>query len=386
MQKVRFVQRVRRPDGSVSLYFRRADYREGPLVAPDGTPELQEEVDAILRRLAAAEVAAVPRAGTVGAMLKRYNKSADFLALARSTQRGYQRLIDEIDADAGDVRLGEITAQWVRDMRDAWAPRGYKATNDRLQVLKNALADAIDDERIPSDPFARLKKARRPHDAEEAHPIWDEAVTAAAIELAIALKAPGLARAIGLARWGGFRRGTVCKIPISARVIGHDDQGRPHRRLLWTTEKKKVLADKPEDARLTALLARTDALAGQGKVAPFTIAYNRRGEPWKERQLNQAMDRLTARLVLVGKAPGTINAEGVASSTLTIHGLRHSRGVELALAGASDGEIMSQLDHATDRAAKIYRRQADRRKMADSAQRRVDGVVKLRNRKALGWA
>lgn len=48
------------------------------------------------------------------------------------------------------------------------------------------------------------------------------------------------------------------------------------------------------------------------------------------------------------------------------------------MAGGSDAEIMSQLEHATDRAAKIYRRQADRRRMADGAQDRVDKGVSLR--------
>lgn len=50
----------------------------------------------------------------------------------------------------------------------------------------------------------------------------------------------------------------------------------------------------------------------------------------------------------------------------------------MALAGASDAEIMSQLEHARPYAAKIYRQQADRRKMADSAQDRIDQVVNLR--------
>ncbi len=48
------------------------------------------------------------------------------------------------------------------------------------------------------------------------------------------------------------------------------------------------------------------------------------------------------------------------------------------MAGASDAQIMSQLEHATDRAAKIYRRQADRRKMADAGQDKIDNVVKLK--------
>ena len=39
---------------------------------------------------------------------------------------------------------------------------------------------------------------------------------------------------------------------------------------------------------------------------------------------------------------------------------------------------MSQLEHATDRAAKMYRRQAGCRKMADAGQDKIDNVVKLK--------
>ncbi len=122
-----------------------------------------------------------------------------------------------------------------------------------------------------------------------------------------------------------------------------------------------MLADKPEDGRLTALLGKTPNKA-------LTIAYNQRGGAWKPRQLNQAVDRLIEKLAETNRV----------RPNLTIHGLRHARGVELALAGASDAEIMSQLEHATDRAAKIYRRQAERRKLADAAQSKIDKVVKLR--------
>ena len=75
-------------------------------------------------------------------------------------------------------------------------------------------------------------------------------------------------------------------------------------------------------------------------------------------------------------------ADGVVACPLTIHGLRHARGVELAIAGASDAEIMAQLEHATDRAAKIYRRQAERRRLADAGQDRLDNVIELRERRS----
>jgi hypothetical protein len=42
---------------------------------------------------------------------------------------------------------------------------------------------------------------------------------------------------------------------------------------------------------------------------------------------------------------------------------------------------MSQLEHGSERQAKEYRRQANRRKMADAGQDRIDNVVKLRARR-----
>jgi hypothetical protein len=372
MSKVRYVQRVKDAEGRSYLYFRKGSFREGPLASPDDSEELRQEVQAILQRLARAEAARVPKPGTVGAMLTAYAGldekrdkpgNAEFLSLARSTQKEYARIARELRTDSGDVLLSDVTPAFVRDLRDVWAKRGYKAANDRRQVLLNAMKPAIEDERVPTDPFVKVGKVERPSDAGESHPIWEDAEVEAAIALAIDRGRPGLARAIALGRFGGFRRGTICAIPLNARTTGYDAQGAPHSRLVWITPKRKVLADKREDPRLTTLLTSTPNRA-------LTIAYNARNEPWKVRQLNQAIDRLVMALSKQGKA----------RDVLTIHGLRHARGVELALAGASDAEIMSQLEHATDRAAKIYRRQADRRKLADAGQDRVDSVVELRAR------
>ena len=382
MEKIRYVQRVPdRKTGRTYLYFRKGDYREGPLASPDGSDELRAEVQAVLDRLEGIALAQVPRPGTVGGMLRAYGgswdgkvrvkASADFLALARSTQGLYADAIDEMIEDCGDVKLVEVTRLWVRGMRDAWALRGHRVANIRLSVLANALAPAIDDERIPADPFSRLKRAKKPRGKGEANPIWTDEEVTAGIEDAIARNRPGLARAIALGRWGGFRRGTICAIPLHARVVGYDQDGDAERRLNWITEKKLVLCDKREDPRLTAIIARTPSKA-------LTIAYNADGEPWKERQLNQALDRHMARLAEKGRVRAQTDEAGKVFCPLTIHGLRHARGVEIAYAGGSDAEIMAQLEHASDRQAKEYRRQADRRKLADAGQDRVDNVVQLR--------
>lgn len=377
--KVSNVQRVKGRNGAVHLYFRKGDHREGPLSSPDGTPELAAEVAAILARVEKARAAiARPAAGTVGGLLKLYNKSPDFLGLARVTQIGYQGYIDEMIEDVGDVLLAEVTRSWVIALRDAWTPRGHNATNKRMQVLRNALAKVIEDDtdnRIKGDPFHKVKRVKRPHDAPEPHITWTDAEVDTAIEAAIARKQPGLARAIALGRFGGFRRGTICAIPLNARVTGFDDQGRPHSRLHWITEKRKVLSDKREDPRLTAVLNRT-------KNQAMTIAFNADGHAWKERQLHQALERLMDRLAKDGKVRATVkrsvDGEDKIVCPLTFHGLRHARGVELAMAGASDAEIMSQLEHVTDSTAKIYRRQAERSRMADAGQDRVDKVVSIR--------
>jgi hypothetical protein len=377
--KIPNVQRIKRANGKIDLYFRKGDYREGPLSSADGTPELKEEVDAIMSRLGrAVEAANKPRAGTVGGMLKAYNKSAEYLALARSTQSEYQNYIDELTEDIGDVLLRDVTRSWVMDLRAMWAQRGHRAAENRLQVLKNALSPAIDDDtdkRIPGDPFHKIKKVPRPHGGGESHPIWTDEEIWAAIHEAKTKKQPGLARAIALGRFGGFRRGTICAIPLNARTTGFDKDGNPHARLSWITEKRQVMADKREDPRLTEVLTSTPNQA-------MTIAYNARGQVWKERQLNQALDRLLAGLAKKGAVRAATDDEGEIYCPLTIHGLRHSRGVELALAGASDAEIMTQLEHSTPRAAQEYRRQADRRRMADAAQDKVDVVVSLRDKRS----
>lgn len=360
--KIRYIQRVTSPDGKVRLYFRKGDHREGPLASPDGSPELRAEVDAILQALSRRLKAAAIVQGSVGGMVLAYagdgeksKPSAAFRGLAASTQAEYLRMATEIREDCGDVLLTDVSVPWLRDLIDAWAELGYKAANDRRQVLKNALKPALQDARISGDPFATIGKVARPHSAGEAHPAWEDTEVQAAIADALQRKTPGLARAIALARWGGFRRGTICRLPFSARVLSIDEHGEPYRRLLWITEKRKVLCDKPEDAHLTELLDSTPDRTA-------TIAYNEDGKAWTQRALSRAIERLNLRLAAKGKM----------RLGLSLHGLRHARGVELAEAGAGDAQIMAQLEHATDHAARIYRRQAQRRKLARSGQELID--------------
>ena len=255
---VRYVQRVKRSNGRVDLYFRKGDFRRGPLMSADNSPELQQEVDAILAQMAAAAAAAAnPAPGTVRGALSRYNRSAEFVGLELSTQRNYQYMIDELSDVFGDVRLGAVNFAFLKDLQDVWARRGHKACNDLMQVLKNALKPEMSKGTVPNRPFDDIVKLKPSANKEEPHPAWTDEEVQAAIDKAIEVKQPGLARAIALGRWGGFRRGGICRIPLHARINGFDDEDGPQRRLYWTTPKRGVLCDKPEDHRLSSLLDRT---------------------------------------------------------------------------------------------------------------------------------
>ncbi len=358
---VRYVQRIKRSDGRIDLYFRKGEFRRGPLRSADGTPGLQAEVDAILAQMEAAVAAATPVVGTVRGTLQRYNRSAEFTGLEASTKRHYQYMIDELSDVFGDVLLGAVVYPFLKDLQDVWARRGHRAANNLMQVLKNALMPEMKKGTVPGRPFADIVKLKPSANKTEPHPAWTDKEIDAAIQMAIEVGQPGLARALALGRWGGFRRGGICRIPLHARTDGHDDDDRPQKRLYWTTPKRGVLCDKPEDNRLADLLDRTPNKA-------LTIAYNKRGEPWNERALNQAIDRLLEKLA----------KDGLAREFLDIHGLRHARGMELAYGGASEFQIMAQLEHKTPFTARIYIRQANRATGANGGQSKVDDLIRRR--------
>ena len=109
-------------------------------------------------------------------------------------------------------------------------------------------------------------------------------------------------------------------------------------------------------------------LAPRGGNSQGHVTYSKWGKPWKERSLNQAFDRLLEKLA----------KEGLARDFRDIHGLRHARGMELAYGGASEFQIMAQLEHTTPFTARIYIRQANRAKGANDGQTKVDDLIRRR--------
>lgn len=341
----RFVQRTIKPDGKVYLYFRKAGVRKR-LHSALGTKELDAEIARLLKT-----VEAPPTAGTIGQAIKDYRASPEFTGKAKSTKIEYERWMGEIRDDLGDVGLAEIDPGFILDLRDAWAKRGHRAANVALQVLRNILKRPMIVGSVTGDPFARIDAVARPHDLPEPHPIWFQHE----VDAVLAEKHEGLVRAVALGRYAAARRGDIVKIPESAVA----DQ-----RVRWRSGKRNVQVDMPLRPELAAVLART-------KRKAVTIAYNEDHNAWTVRGLEQALKRTLERLVRAKKVRSLPGPDGKQKPILTLHGLRHTFGVEMALHGATDAEIMATMGLKSIQTVQKYRRQADAIRLADSGMAKV---------------
>lgn len=328
------VHRMTGRDGKVRLYLRRAGCPRVPLKSPDGSPELEAEVAALIKALEQPKAVA----GTMTAQLRAYElDSADYLGLAASTKVLYGRILGEMADDLGPLHVKTFTPAFVLRLRDLWAQRGYRAANLRLQILKNVLKPALISGELEVDPFARIDQVRRPHDLEEPHLIWPDQDFATVLAAA----KPGLARGLAVARWIGPRRDDVVKVTAANRRQGQ---------FVYLAGKRKVPVDVPEPPELTAALER---LPRSPKT--LTLAYNEEGLPYTGNGFYQVVTDLVTRLHAKGK---------ISTAGLDVHGLRHTRGVELALAGLTDAEGAAMLGHRSPHSFATYRRQADRIRLA----------------------
>lgn len=290
---------------------------------------------------------------------RAYELSADFRALAKETQALYRVSLKEFDATLGALPMVEFTPSLIMQLRDTWAARGHRTANVRLQVLKNVLTPHLIVTNAP-DPFARIKQVKRPHDRAEPHMIWPERVVRIVIEQAIEERRFGLARAVAIGRYAGARRGDLVRLAASSRCGG---------RIGWLSGKRKVPVNMPEDPLLTDWLDKTPSAQPLSKwqahvqrksgvvlLPPKTLVYNTRNRPYTEDGLGQELGKLVAALHAAGRLD---------SDRYDLHGLRHTFGVEAALAGCSDAQGGALMGHSSPNTFAIYRRQASRLTMSN---------------------
>ncbi|MDO1560375.1 site-specific integrase [Brevundimonas sp. 2R-24] len=366
---MRHVQRIVRPNGDVHLYFRKKGCPSHRLKAGWGTVELEAEVEALLKTYAPQK----PIAGTIRAAIIEYER-ADLPGLAESTQYEYRLILKEFYQDLGALPASTITPAFLLKLRDAWATRGHRAANVRLQVLKNVCWRPMVAGLIQGDPFATVGQVRRPADAPEPHPIWPEGVFSTVLDAALEQRRFGLARAISIARYTGARREDIARIPRTARQNG---------RFSFLSGKRKVPVDIAEDPRLSAILDATPATQPlsewqrtrtaakrRTETTAITLAFNMDGRPYTADGLSQELEKLIQALR---------KAEKIDGADYGFHGLRHTRGVELALAGCTDAEGAAQLGHRSPNSFARYRRMADRVRLGEAASEKVARLQERRS-------
>ena len=363
---MKFVQRIVRPDGQVQLYLRKKGLPSIRLKSPEDSPALAAEIEALIASLTPQPL----KPGTLAKALRYYElESPDFRNLAPSTRYEYRLILKELDGAAGDMPVASFTPALILRMRDAWAKSGHRAANVRMHVLRNVLRPALVANGITSDPFSLVGDVRRPAEAPEPHVLWPASALKVVLEAAIAERRFGLARAIAIARYVGARRGDLVKLPRTARHGG---------RIVFLSGKRKVPVDQIEDPELTRWLDATpatqpltpwqmaeDRRRGVTRLPATTLVYNRAGARYTEDGLGQELAKLIANLAKNG---------ALTSSAYDFHGLRHTRGVEAALAGCTDAQGAALLGHSSPSSFVQYRRQADRIRMAEDAQAKITAL------------
>lgn len=159
---MKHVKRYRDRLGNERLYFRKPGHpRNGePLKAPWPNLEAGSALEAEVAAILGAEVVR-PRPGNLAGATRAYELSADFIGLSAETKYGYRRMLKEFDQDLGSLPISTFTPGYIMALRDAWAARGYRAANMRLQLLKNVLEPQLIAAGAP-DPFSRIRQVRRP--------------------------------------------------------------------------------------------------------------------------------------------------------------------------------------------------------------------------------
>lgn len=347
---MKYVNRVIDKNGVERLYLRKRGEPAIRLVSPWGSEALAREVGELLDK-----TTQKPLPGTLSLALRAYElENPDFAGLRPSTRQLYGYFLKELDDDFGALPVSAFQGSRILQLRNLWAKRGHRAANLRLQVLKNVLRPTIIAGMIPGgDPFALVPQVRRPADATEPHRLWPDTVVRQVIEAAIAERRFGLARAVALGRYAGLRRGDLIRLTTTARAEG---------RLRFTSGKRKVRVDILEDEQLTYWLDATPPAPPPANGTPTHLVYGMRRPAYTEDGISQELAKLVGRL----SDAGVLDCD-----RYDLHGLRHTRGVELALAGCTDAQGAAQMGHASPSSFAQYRRQADRIRMADDAAKLV---------------
>ncbi len=332
---LRHVQTVTR-GGKIYRYLRIPGLPR--LRLPDLPPDHPEFIAAYAAAMREAPTASRAEAGTIRAAVEGYMRSAPWLALSPGYRRILRRHLDSIRTDAEDARMIHLRADHIQaDLR----PLTPVQARDRMKAWRALCAHALSTQMIRSDPSEGV---RRPAAIDHTpHPAW----TADHISAYRARWPIGtVQRAVmELLYWTGARIGDACI--LGPGMVGRDGI------LTFRQQKTGDLSYIPWTCVLPAHAA---AMQPDREMMHQAIAACSTGHmTWLATAAGRTRSHKAAGHLIAAAA----EAAGFDRSA---HGLRKSRAVALAEAGANPLQIGAWTGHHSLAEIAHYVQEADRKR------------------------
>lgn len=310
-----------------------------PLRGLPGSPEFAESYAAAVegRKPQLASPAELIKAGTMKALSRGYQASAEFKLLSAATQRTYLGILNRLEADHGHLPARGLRREHVLAMRDKRADTPA-AANNMVKVLRALMTFAVDRGVRSDNPTDRVKALRY---ASEGNHVWTEAEIATFKD-----------------RWPlGTRERLAMELLLCTAQRSGDvrQMGRQHVSggMIKVRQSK---TGEPLDLPVHPDLAAALALAPKTELTLITTQH---GKPY------------------TAAGFGNWFAEACDRAGLphcSAHGLRHSAATRLADVGCSEAQIMAWTGHRTSRQVQRYTRQRDQRALAEQALAKIVGT------------
>jgi integrase/recombinase XerD len=327
--------------GNVRCYVRAPGKRKVRIRALPGTPEFMEEYQAAIATAAEAPLRQADEAkkGSFRYLCIRYYSSAAYRALDGSTRNWQRRALDEIAQGHGAKQVVTMQAWHVRRLRDAKAATPA-AANQLLKALRALFSWANEADETTVNPMIGVKKLKYRSSGhhtwtdDELQKFYDRHPLGSQARLALDLLRYTTGR-----REDGPRLGRQ-----------HMRDGRVRFRQAKNEHRNPIDIDIPLHPALAESIAAakvstnmTFLLTEFGK--PFTA--NGFGNKFKDWCRQADLPHCSA------------------------HGVRKATSTALADAGATSHEIMAITGHQTLEEVERYTKASNRKKMADSAMRKL---------------
>ncbi|KAA0689421.1 integrase [Neorhizobium sp. P12A] len=311
-QRLKGLARVRkRPATGKTIYYCYA-WRGGPLLRNDSGPIQPDDPALPAAHQEAHERRRNPNSTTMGGLITAYRASADFKLKAALTRREYDRYLDDLRSEFGNLSIGDLEAKETRVRFKAWrdAMSDRPRTADYAWSTLSRVLSFGKDRGILSVNIA--ERGGRLYRGNRRDKIWNSAD----INAFLAVAPRSLQLAMQLAIWTGQRKADLLKLKWSQCTIDviRLRQGKTGARVAIPIAKQ--------------LRAELDL---EPHVAETVLTTTRFKRPWTSDGFDTAWK---------------LACKNAGIEDLTFHDLRGTAVTRLALAGCTAAEIGALTGHA----------------------------------------